>query len=138
MIGRLVRAALGSPALVLLSVLGLVALGLYCYSILDVEAYPNPVPPLVEVLAQPEGLSAEEVERQYTIPLEIQLSGMPGLDHLRSFSLFGLTHVKCYFGWGVDYEHARQEVVNRLQFIQLPGGVQPQLSPWNAIGEIWV
>jgi cobalt-zinc-cadmium resistance protein CzcA len=137
MIRRLVGFALRSPALVLLSVLGLVGAGLYCYSILDVEAYPNPVPPLVEVLAQPEGLSAEDVERQFTIPLEINLSGMPGLDHLRSFSLFGLTHVKCYFGWDTDYDKARQEVINRLQFISLPGGVQPQLSPWNAIGEVF-
>src|ERR1035437_9539106 len=137
MIRRLVGFALRSPALVLLTVLGLVGAGLYCYSILDIEAYPNPVPPLVEVLAQPKGLSAEDVERQFTIPLEINLSGMPGLDHLRSFSLFGLTHVKCYFGWDTDYDKARQEVINRLQFISLPGGVQPQLSPWNAIGEVF-
>ena len=87
---------------------------------LDIEAYPNPVPPMVEVIAQPTGWSAEEVERYVTIPLEIGLAGMPGLDHIRSQSLFGLSDVKCYFKWGIDYEDARQEVINRLQFVQLP------------------
>ena len=62
---------------------------------------------------------------------------MPGLDHIRSQSLFGLADVKCYFRWGTEYEKARQEVINRLQFIQLPGNIQAQLSPWNAIGEIF-
>ena len=58
---------------------------------LDIEAYPNPVPPLVEIITQPDGWSAEEVERYVTIPLEIGLAGMPGLDHVRSQSLFGLS-----------------------------------------------
>jgi cobalt-zinc-cadmium resistance protein CzcA len=104
---------------------------------LNIEAYPDPVPPLVEVIAQPQGLSAEEVERQITIPLEVALAGMPGLDHVRSQSLFGLSDVKCYFRWGNDYNAVRQEVINRLQFIALPNGVQAQLSPWNAIGEVF-
>jgi cobalt-zinc-cadmium resistance protein CzcA len=137
MLRRFVQAALGAPYIVLLVVLGLVVGGLYCYSRMDIEAYPNPVPPLVEVIAQPDGWSAEDAERQFTVPLEVVLSGMPGLDHIRSFSLFGLTDVKCYFGWGTDYERARQEVINRLQFVTLPNGVQAQLSPWNAIGEVY-
>jgi cobalt-zinc-cadmium resistance protein CzcA len=91
----------------------------------------------VEVIVQPPGWSAEEVERYVTIPLEIGLSGMPGLDHIRSQSLYALTDVKCYFTWGTRYEDARQEVINRLQFIQLPAGMQAQLSPWNAIGEVY-
>ncbi len=77
--------------------------GLYAYKQLDIEAYPNPVPPLVEIITQPDGWSAEEVERYVTIPLEIGLAGMPGLDHIRSQSLFGLSDVKCYFKWGTDY-----------------------------------
>src|SRR5207249_3543810 len=76
-------------------------------------------------------------ERYVTVPLEIGLSGMPGIDHVRSQSLFGLADVKCYFGWGTSYKDARQEVINRLQFIALPNGMQAQLSPWNATGEIF-
>src|SRR5205823_14709190 len=104
--------------------------GLYAYKQLDIEAYPNPVPPMIEIITQPEGWSAEEVERYVTIPLEIGLAGMPGLDHVRSQSLFGLSDVKCYFRWGNAYRDVRQEVPNRLAFVPLPAGVDPTLSPW--------
>ncbi|MDQ6801333.1 MAG: CusA/CzcA family heavy metal efflux RND transporter [Acidobacteriota bacterium] len=129
--------ALRRPVLVLLLTAVLLMGGIAAFKQLNIEAYPNPVPPLVEVITQPEGLSAEEVERLVTIPLEISLAGMPGLDHIRSQSLFGLSDVKCYFTWDAAYKDARQEVINRLQFAQLPNGLQPQLSPWNAIGEIY-
>jgi len=137
MIERFVTFALKHYATVLLATAGLVVAGLLAFRVLPVEAYPNPVPPLVEVIVQPSGMSAEEVERYVTLPLEIGLAGMPGLDHTRSQSLFGLADVKCYFKWGIDYAAARQEVINRLQFIQLPQGLQAQLSPWNAIGEVF-
>jgi len=137
MVQRIVQFALRYRAVILLLAAGLTVGGLVAFRELPVEAYPNPVPPLVEVIVQPPGWSAEEVERYVTIPLEIGLAGMPGLDHVRSQSLYGLGDVKCYFGWGVDYGAARQEVINRLQFIQLPQGLQAQLSPWNAIGEIF-
>jgi cobalt-zinc-cadmium resistance protein CzcA len=136
-IQRIVHASLRLPAMVLLCALVLVGGGLLAFRSLDIEAYPNPVPPLVEVITQPPGWSAEEVERYVTLPLELELSGMPGLDHLRSQSIFGLSDVKCYFRWGTTYAAARQEVVNRLQFVQLPQGLQPQISPWNAIGEVF-
>ena len=129
--------ALRYRSMVLLFGVGLVISGLVAFRRLPIEAYPNPVPPMVEVIAQPPGWSAEESERYATIPLEIGLSGMPQLDHIRSQSLFGLVDVKCYFKWGIAYADARQEVINRLQFIQLPAGLQPHLSPWNAIGEIF-
>jgi cobalt-zinc-cadmium resistance protein CzcA len=137
MVRRLVEGALGMRAFVAALAAALVTAGLLAFRHLDIEAYPNPVPPLVEVIAQPPGWSAEEVERYATIPLEIGLAGMPGLDHVRSQSLFALTDVKCYFKWGREYADARQEVINRLQFVQLPNGLVPQLSPWNAIGEIF-
>ncbi len=137
MIARIVGVALKAPFFVILAVLIVAGAGLFCYSVLDIEAYPNPVPPLVEIITQPDGSSAEEVERQVTIPLEVGLAGMPGLDHIRSQSLFGLSDVKCYFKWGVRYDDARQEVINRLQFTPLPNNVQAQLSPWNAIGEVF-
>ncbi len=137
MIQRIVAGALRMPLVVFVTALLLVALGLAAYKQLDVEAYPNPVPPMVEVITQPDGWSAEETERYVTIPLEIGMSGMPGLDHIRSQSLFGLSDVKCYFGWSTAYSEARQEVINRIQFVPLPAGVQASLSPWNAIGEIF-
>ena len=137
MIRKLVEIALGNRILVVAFALVLLVIGLAAFHRLPIEAYPNPVPPLVEVIAQPPGWSAEETERYVTVPLEIGLSGMPGLDHIRSQSLFGLTDVKCYFKWGTDYWAARQEVINRLTFIQLPQGIAAQLSPWNAIGEVF-
>ena len=137
MIRKLVDAALANRIIVAALAIVLLLGGLAAFRRLPIEAYPNPVPPLVEVIAQPPGWSAEETERYVSIPLEIGLSGMAGLDHIRSQSLFGLTDVKCYFKWGTDYWAARQEVINRLQFIALPPGVQAQISPWNAIGEVF-
>ncbi len=137
MIPRLVSLALGAYGRVLLLVGFLVVGGLYAFKQLNVEAYPNPVPPMVEVIAQPPGWTAEEVERYITIPLEVGLAGMPGLDHVHSQSLFQLSDVKAYFKWGTDYWAARQEVINRLQLITLPNNVQASLSPANAIGEVF-
>ena len=137
MIQKLVAFALRLPFVIWMGALTILVGGVLSYLALDIEAYPNPVPPLVEVITQPDGWSPEEVERYITIPLEIGLSGMPGLDHIRSQSLFGLSDVKCYFKWGSQYADAKQEVINRLGFVQLPNGNQAQISPWNAIGEIY-
>jgi cobalt-zinc-cadmium resistance protein CzcA len=134
---RIVRFVLRMPAFVLIIALGVLALGLYCWKQLDVEAYPNPVPPMIEIITQPNGWSAEEVERYVTVPLENGLNGMIDLDHVRSQSLFGLSDVKCYFTWAADYHLAEQRVLNRLSFVALPPGLSPQLSPWSAIGEIY-
>ncbi|MBX7222502.1 MAG: CusA/CzcA family heavy metal efflux RND transporter [Blastocatellia bacterium] len=111
--------------------------GLFAFKQLNIEAYPDPSPPTIEIIAQNQGWSAEEMERQITVPLETSLNGMPGLDHLRSISLFGLTDIKCYFKYESDYNFDRQEVLNRLQMATLPPGVQPQLSPTSAVGEIY-
>src|SRR5262245_25845317 len=137
MIGKLIDFILRERLLVIfLSVILLVG-GLYAFKALNIEAYPDPSPPTIEVIAQNPGWSAEEMERQITVPIETQLNGMPGLNHIRSISLFGLTDVKCYFKYDTNYNFDRQEVLNRLQGVQLPPGVQPQLSPWSAIGEIY-
>ena len=114
MIRRLVGLALQNRVMVAALVAILFLGGLAAYRRLAIEAYPNPVPPLVEVISQPPGWSAEETERYVTVPLEIGLAGAPGLDHVRSQSLFGLSDVKCYFKWGTDYWAARQEVINLL------------------------
>src|SRR6202789_989247 len=137
MIQKIVAAALRMPLMVLAAAALLIVLGLAAYKELDIEAYPNPVPPLVEVITQPPGWSAEETERYVTIPLEIGLSGMPGLDHIRSQSLFGLSDVKCYFNWSTEYKEARQEAINRIQFVQLPTGLQAHVSPWKPFGEVY-
>src|SRR5499433_1367010 len=137
MVSKLIDFILRERLLVIfLSVILLVG-GLYAFKSLNIEAYPDPSPPTIEVIAQNPGWSAEEMERQITVPLETQLNGMPGLDHIRSISLFALTDIKCYFKYETDYNYDRQEVLNRLQMVQLPPGVQPQLSPTSAIGEIY-
>ncbi|MHB8418291.1 MAG: efflux RND transporter permease subunit [Myxococcales bacterium] len=138
MIRKVVDWALRTPSLVLLFAAGAIAVGIWAFDTLDVEAYPLPTPPLVEVISQPIGWSAEEVERYVTVPTEVGLSGMPGLEHMRSQSIFGLSDVKCYFKWGTTYEAARQEVINRLAtWVTLPPGVTAGISPWNAIGEVF-
>src|SRR5207237_2867482 len=137
MVSTLIDAILGQLLMVVsLSVVLLIG-GLYAFKSLNIEAYPDPSPPTIEVIAQNPGWSAEEMERQITVPIETQLNGMPGMDHIRSISLFGLTDIKCYFDYDTDYNFDRQEVLNRLQIVDLPAGVQPQLSPTSAVGEIY-
>src|SRR5215475_8087714 len=137
MVSKLIDAMLGQRLLVVSSAVLLLVGGLYAFKALNIEAYPDPSPPTIEVIAQNPGWSAEEMERQITVPIETQLNGMPGLDHIRSISLFGLSDIKCYFKYETDYNFDRQEVLNRLQMVQLPSGVQPQLSPTSAVGETY-
>jgi cobalt-zinc-cadmium resistance protein CzcA len=115
----------------------LLAVGAFTFSRLDVEAYPDPVQPMVEVLTLPSGLGAEEVEQQVTAPLEFGLSGMLGLESMRSISLFGLSDIRCYFSWDSDYNFDRVRTINRLGFVTLPPGITPGISPENPIGEIY-
>src|SRR5438270_6298191 len=111
--------------------------GGYAFINVNVEAYPDPAPAIIEVVAQVPGLSAEEMERQVTMPLEVALAGMPGLTSTRSKSLFGLSHLRNQFDYRTDYSVARQEVINRLSSVQgLPPGVTPQLSPVTPTGEL--
>jgi heavy metal efflux system protein len=137
MVGKLIEFVLRERFLVVaLSVVLLIG-GVYAFKHLNIEAYPDPAPPTVEVISQNPGWSAEEMERQITLPIETQLNGMPHIDHIRSISLFGLSDIKCYFSFESDYNLDRQEVLNRLQMVALPAGVQPQLSPSSAVGEIY-
>src|ERR1700732_1854886 len=110
--------------------------GVYMFLRLDIEAYPDPSPPLVEVITQNPSWSAEEIERQVTLPIETVLFGIPRLEEVRSISIFGLSDVKLYFSYDSDYYWDRQEVLNSLQLVQLPASLSPQLSPWSPIGEI--
>jgi len=137
MIMRFIEFALVQKVLV--CALGLVLLfgGLYAFHVLDIVAYPDPSPPMVEVITQFPGWSAEEIERQVTIPIETALTGMPGLKDMRSLSIFGLSDIKFYFNFGTNYFRDRQEVLNRLAMMTLPETIQPTLSPWWAIAEIY-
>ncbi|KAA6457591.1 efflux RND transporter permease subunit [Acidobacteria bacterium AB60] len=113
------------------------ALGIYAFTRLDIEAYPDPSPPMVEFITQNPSWSAEEMEQFVTRPLETQLNGTPALDQIRSISIFGLSDVKMYFDFASDYFVDRQEALNRVQQITLPQSLQPQLSPESPVGEIY-
>lgn len=137
MIKALIAWAVENRLVVSLLTIALIAFGGYCFLNINVEAYPDPAPAIVEIVAQYPGASAEEVERQVTIPLEVALSGMPQLKYNRSKSLFGLSHVRNQFEYGMDYNRARTEVLNRLSLLQLPPDVTPQISPMSPIGELY-
>ena len=137
MVRAVISWSLNNRLIVILGVLGAIGLGLYASLHLNVEAYPDPTPPLVEIIAQNPGASPEEMERLVAIPLETALNGMPGLEDLRSTSIAGLTDIKCQFEYGSDYAQVRQEVLNRINSIDnLPAGVKPVISPWSPTGEI--
>jgi cobalt-zinc-cadmium resistance protein CzcA len=137
MINRLVRWALHNRLVVVLLAAGLLSYGIYAFRQVNVEAYPDPAPAIVEVVARYPGASAEEVERQVTIPLEVALAGMPGLNITRTQSLFELCHISCQFEYSLDPAQARQEVLNRLRLAELPSGVTPDISPRSPTGEIF-
>ncbi|MBX7167173.1 MAG: efflux RND transporter permease subunit [Pirellulales bacterium] len=137
MILRLIRWAIHNRLVVFLLGLALAAVGGYSFVHVNVEAYPDPAPAIVEVISQYPGASAEEVERQVTVPLEVALAGMPGLQYTRSKSLFGLSHLRNQFKYGVDFNTAKLEVLNRLHALDLPDGVTPELAPTSPTGEIY-
>jgi heavy metal efflux system protein len=123
--------------IVVLLVMALIG-GAVSFATLNIEAYPDPVPPLVDIVTQSTGQSAEEIERYITIPLEIQMAGIPNVQAIRTISLFGLSDVKVQFTYDFTYYQAEQWVTNRLaQLGALPNGAQPQISPTSPIGEIY-
>src|SRR5437879_3056945 len=126
MVRNLIAWALNSPLIVVVLTLALAGGGTYAFLYINVEAYPDPAPAIIEVIAQYPGASAEEVERQVTIPLEIALAGMPHLKSTRSKSLFGLSYLNNQFDYSIEFNAAKQEVINRLQAVQgLPANVTP-------------
>ena len=133
----LLNALLRYRTVVLIILGAALAVGTFGALKLDVEAYPDPSPPLVEIITQNPAWSAEEIEQQVTAPIELSLNGTPQLDQIRSISIFGLSDVKLYFNFSSDLFRDRQEVLARLQTLSLPMNMQPQLSPWSPIGEIY-
>ena len=114
-------------AIILLGLLVFIGAGLVAFSRLNIEAYPNPAPVILEITAQAAGLSAEEMERYYTIPMEIGLYPTPGIDNIRSTSFYGLTFVRVTFRYGVDFFFAyTQAALSLQQNVSLPGNQIPQ------------
>src|ERR1044072_5101929 len=112
--------------------------GLIAFKQLNIEAYPDPTPPMVDIITQSPGLSSEEIERYITIPIETQVAGIKNVRTIRTISLYGLSDVKLQFSFDYTYDEALQQVLNRLsQLAPLPGNVQPGISPLSAIGEIY-
>ena len=124
--------------LVLLGLLLFIGSGLFAFSKLNIEAYPNPAPVILEITAQASGLSAEEMERYYTIPIEVGLAATPGVDVIRSTSFYGLSFVRVTFNYGIDYYFAlTQTAINLQQNVSLPNGVTPQIQATSLVGEIY-
>jgi heavy metal efflux system protein len=132
-----IRTLLRYRNVILIIFLAGLAAGAFAFFQLDIEAYPDPSPPMVEFITQNPAWSAEEMEQQVTTPLEAGLNGTPKLDQIRSISIFGLSDVKMYFAFDSDYFTDRQEALNRITQVNLPGNLQPQLSPESPVGEIF-
>ena len=127
------RRAIVVAALVLFAGAGFIA-----FKLLNIEAYPNPTPVILEITAQAPGLSAEEMERYYTIPMEIGLYSTPGIDIIRSTSFYGLSFVRVSFKYGVDYFFAySQAAVALAQNVNLPGNQVPSIQANSSTGEIY-
>src|ERR1700684_1427943 len=134
---NLIASLLRYRPLMIVLLVAWIAGGIFMFLRLDIEAYPDPSPPLVEVLTQNPSWSAEEMERQVTVPIETVLFGIPHLEYVRSTAIFGLSDVKLYFDYDSEYIWDRQEVLNRLQLVSLPANLSPQLSPESPVGEIY-
>src|SRR6266700_3425962 len=137
MLRSLIAFCLSRRPLVLISFAAFLALGYVAFTTLNIEAYPDPAPPIIEIIAQWPGQSPEEVERYVTIPLEIAVSSTPGLKYIRSNTVFALGFLRLQFEYGRDYYFVRQQVINRLKDVSLPNGVQPVISPAGGISEIF-
>src|ERR1700752_4293039 len=135
---RLVALAVSRRYLMVGMFIAVMAGGLIAFQQLNIEAYPDPTPPMVDVVTQSAGMSAEEVERYITIPIETQVAGIKNLRTIRTISLYGLSDVKLQFSFDYTYEEALQQVLNRLaQLPPLPGNALPTISPLSPIGEIF-
>jgi cobalt-zinc-cadmium resistance protein CzcA len=124
--------------LILVGLFLFVAVGMFAFSRLNIEAYPNPAPVILEITAQSPGQSAEEMERYFTIPIEVGLAATPGVDIIRSTSFYGLSFVRVTFQYGVDYYFAlTQAAINLQQNVTLPNNVTPQIQGGSLVGEIY-
>ena len=137
MIRSLISTCLSRRPLVLIAFVAFLAIGFGAFRAMNIEAYPDPAPPIIEIIAQYPGQSPEEVERYVTIPIEIAVASTPGLKYIRSNSVFALGFIRLQFEYGRDYYFVRQQALNRLKDAELPTGVQPVISPAGTISEIF-
>ena len=138
MIRRLVDFALSNRFVVMAIAVLLIAWGALSFHKLPVEAYPDIADNYATVITQWPGRAAEEVEQQVTIPIEIQMNGLPHLSHLRSESIFGLSFVLLVFDDSSDNDWNRQKVLERLSQVSLPSGLSPQMgTDWSTVGQIY-
>jgi heavy metal efflux system protein len=126
------------PTIVLMGLFVFLGVGFFAFKKLNIEAYPNPAPVILEITAQAAGLSAEEMERYYTIPMEIGLYPTPGIESIRSTSFYGLSFVRVTFKYGVDYYFAyTQAALNLQQNVNLPANQTPQIQQSSLVGEVF-
>ena len=138
MLKGLLAFGLTRRAIVLLGLLVFIGAGITAFSKLNIEAYPNPAPVIIEITAQAPGLSAEEMERYYTIPMEIGVYSTPGVANVRSTSFYGLSYLRVTFKWGVDFYFAQTQLALALQQnVNLPGNQQPAIQQSSLIGEVY-
>ncbi len=138
MIQKLIDSALNSRFIIVVAAVLLLLWGAISFHNLPVEAYPDVANNYVQVITQWPGHAAEEVEQQVTIPTEIAMNGIPHLDHLRSFSVFGLSSLMLIFDDESANDWNRQKVLERLTSVNLPGGLQPQIgSDFSPVGQIY-
>jgi heavy metal efflux system protein len=137
MLRRLIAFCLLRRPLVLIAFGAFLGLGFVAFTALNIEAYPDPAPPIIEIIAQRPGQSPEEMERYVTIPIEIAIASTPGLRFIRSNTVYALSFIRLQFEYGRDYHFVRQQTINRLREADLPQGVQPVISPAGTISEIF-
>src|SRR5712672_2416683 len=137
MLRSLIALCLQRRPLVLAAFAAFLGVGYATFLKLNIEAYPDPAPPIIEIITQWPGQSPEEVERYITIPVEIAIASTPGLKFIRSNTVFALSFIRMQFEYGQDYYFVRQQAINRLTGIALPNGVQPVISPAGTISEIY-
>jgi heavy metal efflux system protein len=138
MFKSLISFCLSRRPIVMMGLLLFAGAGFVAFKLLNIEAYPNPTPVILEITAQAPGLSAEEMERYYTIPMEIGLYTTPGIEVIRSTSFYGLSFVRVNFKYGVDYYFAYSQAAIALQQnVSLPGGVSPNIQANSSTGEIY-
>jgi cobalt-zinc-cadmium resistance protein CzcA len=138
LIKSILEFGLTRSAIIVLGLAVFCAAGLVAFSRLNIEAYPNPAPVILEITAQAAGLSAEEMEKYYTIPMEVGLYPTPGVINIRSTSFYGLSFVRVTFAYGVDYYFALSQASIMLQQnVNLPGSQVPQIQQSSLVGEIY-
>ena len=136
MLRSLIAFCLSRRLLVLVGFAAFLGLGVAGFVTLNIEAYPDPAPPIIEIIAQQQGQSPEEIERYITIPIEVAVASTPGLKFIRSNTVYGLGFIRLQFEYGRDYHFVRQQTLNRLKDVILPAGVLPVISPAGGISEI--